>query len=95
MYTTPRMCMCVCMCVWVYVCDTTAFYHFSLDIIAVCYIFDEAMYICIDAIGLHTLHLAWLPLLHPDSHSRVIETCYSYAHTLQTHQTTNYQIRTA
>lgn len=46
------------------------------------------MYICIDAIGLHTLHLAWLPLLRSDLHSRVIETCYShvYAHTLQMHQ---------
>lgn len=82
------MCVCVNACLFVCVCDAIAsLSFFSRCNCAVCYILDEAMYICIDAIGLHTLHLAWLPLLPPDSHSRVIKTYYSYVHTLQKHHT--------
>lgn len=83
------MFLCVCMYVYVYcVCDATASFFCRCNC-AIRYILDEAMYTCIDAIGLHTLHLAWLPLLRPGSHSRVIKTYYSYVypHTLQMHHT--------
>lgn len=69
-------------------CDTIIFLS-SWCNRAIHYILDEAVYICIDAIGLCALHLAWLRLFRPRLLSQVIKIHYShvYAHTPQTHYT--------
>jgi len=85
----PNICICayvvcvclnVCMCVYVCAMLLHLFIIFLSCNCAVCYILDEATYISIDAIDLHTSHFAWLPLLRPDSHLRVIFITHTYTH---------------
>lgn len=68
----------------------TLLHFFPLDAIARFIIYLMKLCIlCIDAIGLCALHLAWLRLFHSWLLSQVIKIHYShvYAHTPQTHYT--------
>lgn len=104
----PNVCVCVgvCVCVCVYICvcarDATAspYRFFCRCNCAICYMLDEAIYIYMYRCDrfTYTLHLAWLPLIRPGSHSRVIKTLLFIricTYTAAAPHTTVYQIRTA